>query len=778
MSATNAFRRASKFPSFIMDVKTLLNNLHEEVSCSVCMTTFTDPKTLPCLHSFCLHCLEGIQRANGRHDILACPECRRESRVPSGSLNDLPTNFRINSLLDVLAIRECNSIGVQCGNCDKKSSKSFYCFQCCAFWCEANCIILHNGIKANKEHRVLALKDFRDKDFENVLKRPAFCQKKHHEKEELKFFCKDCEVAICNTCVVTLHDGHAKITLEEAADERKLRVKTVIEYQKQKAQLQRNKIAMLDESCIRIQEQAATVKRNAQKFAEMMTTLIEAKKKQIFKKVDAEAECSLKVIVTHKSEIEHQVKMRETAIKETETLLKRGASAEIVQLDELLNTILPEEVSQMTKPEVDCDLAILYQYIFSENETLMGKINTEGIGSFRIVRSKTKAHQSSAKGKGLKEAIVGLEAEFVLTTRNSERQRRYEEHDFVTLELKNHQGHECATEKQVQDNKDGTYRVSYVAKETGKFDASVKVNGEDVRGSPFEVHVNPRHQLRPVLSFGQKGASVGKFSSPGGVAVNDRDEIAVTDVYNHRVQVFKSDGAYLRSFGRKGDKPGEFDVPIGIAFDKNRNIVVVDAGNQRVQLFSERGEYLSHFGDKIKGTLDHQFNNPHGLTLDRDGNVIVADKDNHLVKIFSPSGKFLRKIGGHGILTRPFHCVQYDKYLVVSDSFEDCIKVFNSDGIFLYTFGTEGNGDMEFDTPLCLSVTEAGHLLVCDRNNDRIQICELNGKFLGKFGMQGSGIGQFNCTGSSAVLRDGNIVVSDIYNNRIQILAVYVSTQR
>jgi len=82
-----------------MDVKTLLNNLHEEVSCSVCMTTFTDPKTLPCLHSFCLHCLEGILRTSGRHDIITCPECRKECRVPKGNLNDLPTNFRINSLL-------------------------------------------------------------------------------------------------------------------------------------------------------------------------------------------------------------------------------------------------------------------------------------------------------------------------------------------------------------------------------------------------------------------------------------------------------------------------------------------------------------------------------------------------------------------------------------------------------------------------------------------------------------------------------------------------------
>ena len=751
-----------------MDVKTLLNNLHEEVSCSVCTTTFTDPKILPCLHSFCLHCLQGIQRASGRQNIITCPECRRESRDPSGSLNDLPTNFRINSLLDVLAIKECNTTGVQCGNCDKKSSKSFYCFQCCAFWCEANCISLHNGIKANKEHRVLALKDFQDKDFENVLKRPAFCSKKHHEKEELKFFCKDCEVAICNTCVVTLHDGHLKITLEEAADERKLQVKSVLESQKQKAQLQRNKIAMLDESCIRIQEQAATVKRDAEKFVEMMTTLIEAKKRHMFEIVEAEAEGSLERIVTHKSKIEHQVRMSEAATEETEKLLKRSTIAEIVQLDKSLSTILPDEVSQMTESEFEWDLNVLHQLIFSENETLMDKINTEGIGSFKTSPSKTKAHQSSAKEKGLKEAIVGLEAEFVLTTRNSEGEQRHEEHDCVTLQLKNHQGHDCATKKQVQDNKDGSYKISYSAKETGKCEASVKVNGEDVRGSPFAVEVKPRCQFRPVLSFGQEGVSVGMFSKPWGLAVNDRDEIAVTDSNNHRVQVFSSDGTYLRSFGRKGDKQGEFNRPAALAFDKNRNIIVVDTMNHRVQMFSEQGEYLSHFGGR--GTLDHQLNFPHGLTLDRDGNIIVGDRDNHLVKIFSPSGMLISKIGGHGIFWRPLHCVQHDNYLVVSDPVADCIKVFDSDGNFLYAFGKEGEGDGDFKAPRCLSVTKAGQLVVCDRNNHRIQIFELSGKFIGKFGTNGSEIGQFNGPISSAVLSDGRIVVTDIDNNRVQIL--------
>ena len=201
-----------------MDIKTLLNNLHEEVSCSVCMNTFTDPKTLPCLHVFCLHCLYGILQTSGRHDIIVCPECRKEIKFPiSGNLEDLPTNFHINSLLDVLAIKEYSANGVKCGNCHVKSSKSFYCFQCCILLCE-KCIIAHSIIISNEEHRVLALKDFKEQDFQHIWRRLKHCRNRGHEREELKYFCKDCSVAICFFCVTITHAHHVITLLEEAAN--------------------------------------------------------------------------------------------------------------------------------------------------------------------------------------------------------------------------------------------------------------------------------------------------------------------------------------------------------------------------------------------------------------------------------------------------------------------------------------------------------------------------------------------------------------------------------
>ena len=678
-----------------MDIKTLLDNLHDEVSCSVCMCTFTDPKQLPCLHSFCLHCLKGIQRKSGLHGKITCPECKRQFEIPgSGNPSELPTNVRINSLLDVLTIKECSTANVKCGNCDKRSAQTLYCFQCCSFWCK-QCILGHNIIRTNKEHKTLLLKDFQDQDFEAVLKQPAICQKKHHEKEELKFFCRGCKVAICNTCAVTLHEGHGKMPLQEAADACKIHISSMISSLKDKMVEKRKEVEQLNQKSMEVQAQVADVKSQVQTNVDQIIAIIEARKQDVFDAVDYEAKKSLEPLSQKKGEVENQVKIIESAIERTQFLMKRNFSTEILGFSETFDAILQEQGTQGNR-----DTEFIPRFSFTKSEKLINLLNSEGIGNVKIVFSESKAQKLGVKRTASSEAIAGNKR-------------------------------------------------------------------TNVRESPLEAQVQTKRYI-PVLSFGREGESVGMLKGPWGVAVNDHDEIAVTELQNERVSVFSSDGTHLRSFGREGKNNGEFNQPSGIAFDGFGNIIVADCENDRVQVFDRNGKFLRKFG-KHGTQLDHQLKNPEGLSINANGDIIVADYGNKLIKIFSSSGDCLRKFGEAGALDTPYHCIQHGQYFIVSDYGDHSIKIFDLEGKLISKFGKQGNKDGEFNKPRYLSVDKEGLLMVCDSENYRVQVFELSGKFVTKFGSEGSGKGEFNYPVSTACLSDGRIVVSDVKNDRIQI---------
>ena len=748
----------------IMDLTTLFYNLREEVSCSVCSDLFTDPKHLSCLHSFCLKCLKGWYETCGGGDAIRCPKSQTLSQVPaSGDLKDLPTSFYLNGLIDVLAIKECSKTQFKCGNCDQKTSVASYCFQCCIFYCE-ECLIGHSIMRDKKEHRVLAVKEFQDKDYEDVLKRPVFCSRQGHQKEELKLFCKECETAVCQTCVLLDHNGHKLTLIEEEAENQRLEIKTVIETQRRNEHEKMNVVAQLDEDYAKVIHQSETLKGNVQKFADGLIKIIMAKTRNIITIVEKQTKKSLQNLKAKRSAIQHQINVIESSLEEADKLLNRSTTAEVVQLKRTLQTIF--QGADETEPIVH-DRSSLQAFVFVENQKMLDVVNGEELG-FLEEDNRAKPSESLAEGEGLKEGIVARKAQFNLITRNAERKQCFDERDFVSVEIKDEQEHERVTEVRVDDNKDGIYNISYFPRVQGTIKLLVKVNEEHIHVSPFTVIVKP-FQVKPVLSFGKEGSGEGQgmFENPSGVAVSDRDEIVVADHYNHRVQVFDSNGTFLKFFGREGRNAVQFKCPVGVAINKDRTIFVADRDNHRVQIFSWEGRHLGSFGGK--GSLNSQLYSPYGLSLDSTGNVIVADTGNKLIKIFTPDGRFVMKIGGQGSLVQPVHCVQCDQYFIASEYNEHCIKVFNREGHFQYKFGKKGKEDGEFIFPRFLSVTQSKHLLVCDTDNHRIQVFELDGKFVGKFGTTGSKLGEFKSPFSVAILSSDQIVVSEFSNHRIQI---------
>ena len=87
------FRMAGVTPS--------AGGLDNMVECSICAEEFTDPRILPCVHTFCLKCLEQIGLNKRPGENLPCPVCRSVFKIPDAGIQGIPKNFFMESLLDM-----------------------------------------------------------------------------------------------------------------------------------------------------------------------------------------------------------------------------------------------------------------------------------------------------------------------------------------------------------------------------------------------------------------------------------------------------------------------------------------------------------------------------------------------------------------------------------------------------------------------------------------------------------------------------------------------------
>lgn len=83
----------------------LKEKLQEEfLSCKICLEPFSRPKALPCLHTFCEHCLTDYVRRNpgDKAGWFPCPMCRKDTPIPPGGVPEFQDNFVLLSLSQTL----------------------------------------------------------------------------------------------------------------------------------------------------------------------------------------------------------------------------------------------------------------------------------------------------------------------------------------------------------------------------------------------------------------------------------------------------------------------------------------------------------------------------------------------------------------------------------------------------------------------------------------------------------------------------------------------------
>ena len=125
----------------------------------------------------------------------------------------------------------------------------------------------------------------------------------------------------------------------------------------------------------------------------------------------------------------------------------------------------------------------------------------------------------------------------------------------------------------------------------------------------------------------------GKLCDPRSVTVNNKLVYAV-EWFNHRISIFTLEGQLIRTIGSQGSGPGQFNNPSAIAFSPDEDMYVADVYNHRIQVFNSDGVYQREFGrGQLKSPLD--------ILITADGHVLVADSSSNCVVIFDTTGQLI-----------------------------------------------------------------------------------------------------------------------------------------
>ena len=95
------------------------------ITCPICDDTYDNPKSLPCLHAFCLKCIKDFCKDKVPGDRAACPVCREEFVIPTDGVGHLKHHFIVQQLVD----RENERQGSYCEQHTDKEVE-VYCHKC------------------------------------------------------------------------------------------------------------------------------------------------------------------------------------------------------------------------------------------------------------------------------------------------------------------------------------------------------------------------------------------------------------------------------------------------------------------------------------------------------------------------------------------------------------------------------------------------------------------------------------------------------------------------
>ena len=625
-------------------------DLEKEVTCPLCLEPFKEPKKLPCDHVYCKGCLKGLALRSLDKSI-SCPECRNVTGIPNNDVNKLPTDFRMNRLVELV-----KKVKINTNNSTKNS-----------------CTV--------------------------------------HKDQQLDIYCETCKTMVCHDCVTKEHKYHKCHSIEHHQDRQEKRLRMANQC---KEHLSRVHLQISEAESMLRSEETAKQKAIDHAFEDLHKTLEESKqsmKHELSLKYKSTSHSLLKhkqqtesiqVLAAHVASlvngaiqgVNEELFAQEKQIKKNVKQLKREFDQLPLTVDEIYHPEPKIMSREALKKHLDtsnqlytpadpqkCQIEGIVTGISETGECYLHftLVNSSGNNFLRAeheIKAELRSIRDNTTMTGTLQHLSPEDARFIF---ESAKRGRNEINVLIRgvhianspqqIYIHIHPSHlrQPIVTLNVQDGPAGLRYCgdNIVAVERYR-NRILKFN------SAFElVAVYGQHYLR----------------EPIALTTDSQMNIYVCTVSDHAVHKFDSNGTHIKSTGTRGTLPEQFNCPNGLRVNSREELFVCDSENNRIQVFDLGLNFKRVFGGP--GTGKSQFQCPSDVEFDRDDNVYVCESDNHRIQVFTPQEQFVRIIRYKWLGSKEFEnplalCISRE-LLYVTQTHN--ITVFKTTGEIVATFG-------------------------------------------------------------------------------------------
>ncbi|XP_035659380.1 E3 ubiquitin-protein ligase TRIM71-like [Branchiostoma floridae] len=506
-----------------------------------------------------------------------------------------------------------------------------------------------------------------------------------HPSEEVKLYCKQCNMPVCSDCCEDGHDGHPNTGIKKAAQERRSTVQALINEGRDIVEIYGSFIRGLEEKEKTLNKQKQQRDDSIIQTYDQMVQKLTERKDQLLSESWQNYSENLEKILTNRDRVLPDVNKLSAACDRAEQELQQGLFkflSQEIALTELVGKYrgkaapTPVQTQPAFFQPTDTTVPVLGHVMaqsvpsapippslalipaapapipaVSSDDAVRGR-------GHRLLNQKEGEHhhqrvtfggEGSENGQfdGPRGVTVSDEGEIFVA--DTERCKHSSLRSYGRIQVFTMHGtfvRQFSTPPPFPFRHKYTYDPFFSEQ---YYPNDVTVDGE---GNLWVVGRTCTHREESAVQYSKQGKKLRAFrlqKECEAVSVDTRrNHILITQIKDSRsnVQVFEPDGTLLRTVGDKSRnillKEIVLIYPVSVTLDGERNILVSDSSNHRIHVFKNNGRFLFQFGGK--GSSEGQLLDPHGICTDRAGNIIVADYGNSRVEMFDKTGKFLKHI--------------------------------------------------------------------------------------------------------------------------------------